>query len=167
MRATTIRPVRAARRRSERATEGGHRPTSEEHDRIGDNTHAVATGLEKTGRLITAAAAILAINFAAFGTAGMSFVKLIGMGLALAIVMDVTVIRGPLVPAFMRLAGEANWWRRGRSSGYLAGTGPFPRPRPHPRHRRPVHDRPRRHGRRLGRMGRPDRRHLARRPKRS
>ena len=82
----------------------------EEHDRTGDNTQAVATGLEKTGRLITAAAAVLAISFAAFGTAGMSFMKLMGIGLALAIVMDATIIRGLLVPAFMRLAGEANWW---------------------------------------------------------
>jgi RND superfamily putative drug exporter len=82
----------------------------EEHDRTGDNTSAVATGLERTGRLITAAAAVLAISFAAFGTAGMSFMKLMGIGLALAIVMDATVIRGLLVPAFMRLAGEANWW---------------------------------------------------------
>ncbi|HEY8524618.1 MAG TPA: MMPL family transporter [Acidimicrobiales bacterium] len=82
----------------------------EEHDRTGDNAHSVATGLEKTGRLITAAALVLAISFAAFGTAGMSFMKLMGIGLALAIVMDATVIRGLLVPAFMRLAGEANWW---------------------------------------------------------
>jgi RND superfamily putative drug exporter len=82
----------------------------EEHDRTGDNTQAVQAGLEKTGRLITAAALVLAISFAAFGTSGMSFMKLMGLGLALAIVMDATVIRGLLVPAFMRLAGEANWW---------------------------------------------------------
>jgi RND superfamily putative drug exporter len=82
----------------------------EEHDRTGDNTGAVAAGLERTGRLITAAALVLAISFAAFGASGMSFMKLMGIGLALAIVMDATVIRGLLVPAFMRLAGEANWW---------------------------------------------------------
>lgn len=82
----------------------------EEHDRTRDNTRAVATGLEKTGPLITAAAVVLAISFAAFATAGMSFMKLMGIGLALAIVMDATVIRGLLVPAFMRLTGEANWW---------------------------------------------------------
>jgi putative drug exporter of the RND superfamily len=70
----------------------------------------VAAGLAKTGRLITAAALVLAISFAAFGTSGMSFMKLMGVGLALAILMDATVIRGLLVPAFMRLAGEANWW---------------------------------------------------------
>jgi RND superfamily putative drug exporter len=85
----------------------------EEHDRTGDNTRAVAAGLEKTGRLITAAALVLAISFAAFGTSGVSFMKMMGLGLALAIVMDATVIRGLLVPAFMRLAGEANWWAPG------------------------------------------------------
>jgi RND superfamily putative drug exporter len=82
----------------------------EEHDRTGDNTQAVAVGLAKTGRLITAAALVLAITFAAFVTSGMSFMKLMGLGLTLAIVMDATVVRGLLVPAFMRLAGEANWW---------------------------------------------------------
>ncbi len=82
----------------------------EEHDRTGDNTKAVVAGLESTGRLITAAALILAITFAAFGTSGMAFMKLMGVGLAMAILVDATVIRGILVPAFMRLAGEANWW---------------------------------------------------------
>ena len=85
----------------------------EEHDRTGDNTAAVAAGLEKTGRLITAAALVLAISFAAFGTSGVAFMKMMGLGLALAILMDATVIRGLLVPAFMRLAGEANWWAPG------------------------------------------------------
>ena len=82
----------------------------EEYDRTGDNARSVATGLAKTGRLITAAALVLAISFAAFGTSGMSFMKLMGVGLALAIMMDATVVRGLLVPAFMRLAGRANWW---------------------------------------------------------
>jgi RND superfamily putative drug exporter len=82
----------------------------EEHDAHGDNERAVAMGLERTGRLVTAAAALLAVTFLAFGTSGVSFIKLFGVGLALAIVMDATVIRGLLVPAFMRLAGEANWW---------------------------------------------------------
>ncbi|MGH9227461.1 MAG: MMPL family transporter [Acidimicrobiales bacterium] len=82
----------------------------EEHDRTGDNTRAVAAGLAGTGRLITAAALVLAITFAAFVTSGMSFMKLMGLGLALAIVMDATIVRGLLVPAVMRLAGEANWW---------------------------------------------------------
>ena len=82
----------------------------EEYDHTGDNTGAVVAGLEKTGRLITAAALLLAVTFAAFGTSGMSFMKLMGVGLTLAVLMDATVVRGLLVPAFMRLAGDANWW---------------------------------------------------------
>ena len=82
----------------------------EEHDRTGDNTHSVAMGLERTGRIVTAAAALLAVTFVAFGTSQVSFIKLFGFGLALAVVMDATIVRGTLVPAFMRLAGEANWW---------------------------------------------------------
>jgi RND superfamily putative drug exporter len=82
----------------------------EEHDRTGDNTRSVAAGLEKTGRLVTAASGLLAITFVAFSTSGISFIKLFGVGLAVAVVMDATVVRGLLVPAFMRLAGELNWW---------------------------------------------------------
>jgi RND superfamily putative drug exporter len=85
----------------------------EEHDATGDNTHSVAVGLERTGRIVTAAAALLAVTFLAFGTSGISFIEMFGLGLALAIVMDATLIRGILVPAFMRLAGEANWWAPG------------------------------------------------------
>jgi RND superfamily putative drug exporter len=82
----------------------------EEHDRTGDNTAAVAMGLERTGRIVTAAAALLAVTFVAFATSGVTIIKLFGLGLALAVVMDATIVRATLVPAFMRLAGEANWW---------------------------------------------------------
>jgi RND superfamily putative drug exporter len=82
----------------------------EEYDRTGDNAASVALGLERTGRIVSAAAALLAITFLAFGTADVSFLKLFGVGLALAVLMDATVVRGLLVPAFMRLAGPANWW---------------------------------------------------------
>jgi RND superfamily putative drug exporter len=82
----------------------------EEHDRTGDNSHAVAVGLERTGRIVTAAAALLAIVFLAMATSGVSFIKLFGVGLTMAVLMDATLIRATLVPAFMRLAGEANWW---------------------------------------------------------
>ncbi len=82
----------------------------EEYDRTGDNRASVALGLERTGRIVSAAAALLAITFLAFGTADVSFIKAFGLGLALAVLMDATVIRGLLVPAFMRLAGDANWW---------------------------------------------------------
>ncbi|MCA1727341.1 MAG: MMPL family transporter [Actinobacteria bacterium] len=82
----------------------------EEHDRTGDNLTSVAVGLERTGGIVTAAAALLSVVFLAFATSGISFIKLFGVGLALAVVMDATLIRGVLVPAFMRLAGNANWW---------------------------------------------------------
>ena len=82
----------------------------EEYDRTGDNTQAVAVGLQRTGGIVTAAAALLAIVFVAMGTSSVSFIKLFGIGLTMAVLMDATLIRATLVPAFMRLAGRANWW---------------------------------------------------------
>jgi RND superfamily putative drug exporter len=82
----------------------------EEYDRTGDNERAVAIGLARTGRIITAAAAIIAVVFLSFATSSISFLKLFGIGLTLAVVMDATLVRATLVPAFMRLAGDANWW---------------------------------------------------------
>ena len=82
----------------------------EEHDRTGDTVAAVAVGLERSGRIVTAAAALLAIVFAAFATSEVSFLQLFGVGTAVAVVVDATLIRALLVPAFMRLAGQANWW---------------------------------------------------------
>ncbi len=85
----------------------------EEHDRTGDNDEAVAMGLERTGRIVTAAAAVLSVTFFAFATSGVSFIVMFGLGLGIAVLMDAFVIRGTLVPAFMKLAGEANWWAPG------------------------------------------------------
>jgi len=82
----------------------------EEHDRTGDNTASVALGLERTGRIVTAAALLISVVFLAFATSGVMFIKLFGLGLALAVLLDAFVIRATLVPAFMRLAGELNWW---------------------------------------------------------
>ncbi|MGH9027759.1 MAG: MMPL family transporter [Acidimicrobiia bacterium] len=82
----------------------------EEHDRTGDNTASVALGLERTGRIVTAAALLISVVFLAFAASGVMFLKLFGLGLAVAVLMDAFVIRGTLVPAFMRLAGEVNWW---------------------------------------------------------
>ena len=82
----------------------------EEHDRTGDNTASVAVGLEKTGRIVTAAAVLISVVNAAFATSGVAFVKLMGVGMTLAVLGDAFVIRATLVPAFMRVAGEANWW---------------------------------------------------------
>lgn len=82
----------------------------EEFDRHGDNTRAVADGLEKSGHLITSAAAIMVIVFASFGTAQVTLIKAIGLGLAIAIAVDATLVRGLIVPAAMRLMGKWNWW---------------------------------------------------------
>ncbi len=75
-----------------------------------DNTRAVAVGLGRTGRIVTAAALLMAIVFASIATSGIAFMMLFGTGLTLAVLMDATVVRGTLVPAFMRLAGRWNWW---------------------------------------------------------
>jgi RND superfamily putative drug exporter len=82
----------------------------EEHDKGDDNVTAVAVGLERTGRIVTAAAGLIAIVFIANATSQITFIKIFGLGLTMAVVMDATLIRGALVPAFMRLAGNANWW---------------------------------------------------------
>ncbi|MCU1452393.1 MAG: Integral rane protein, partial [Acidimicrobiales bacterium] len=82
----------------------------EEHDLGRANRDAVAIGLERTGRIVTAAALLIAVVFMAFATSHITFIKLFGIGLTVAVLMDAFLIRGTLVPAFMRLAGEANWW---------------------------------------------------------
>ena len=82
----------------------------EEHDITGDNDGSVAVGLERTGRIVTAAAALISIVFIAMLSSGVSFIKLFGMGLSLAVIMDATLVRAFLVPAFMKMMGGANWW---------------------------------------------------------
>lgn len=82
----------------------------EEYDLDRDNEAAVAKGLQQTGGIVTAAAVLLAIVFLGIATSSVSVVKLFGLGLALAVLVDAFLIRATLVPAFMRLAGRANWW---------------------------------------------------------
>jgi trehalose monomycolate/heme transporter len=82
----------------------------EEYNRTGDNALAVALGLEKTGRLITSAAALLVVVIGAFATSSMVFMKQLGVGMALAVAIDATIVRALLVPAAMRLMGRWNWW---------------------------------------------------------
>ena len=82
----------------------------EEWERTGDNTLAVANGLQKTGRLITAAAAIMVLVFSAQIFASVAIIKMFGLGLALAIFVDATLVRALVVPATMRLMGPLNWW---------------------------------------------------------
>jgi uncharacterized membrane protein YdfJ with MMPL/SSD domain len=82
----------------------------EEYVRLGDNTAAVASGLERTGRLITGAAAVMFVVFMAFGLAEVVIIKAIGIGLAIAVAIDATIVRTLVVPAVMRLLGDVNWW---------------------------------------------------------
>ncbi|MEV0328304.1 MMPL family transporter [Micromonospora echinospora] len=85
----------------------------EEWDRTGDNTASVAAGLQYTGRIITAAALLLIVVVAGFATGGMAYIKLVGVGMIVAIVVDATLVRALLVPASMRLLGRWNWWAPG------------------------------------------------------
>ncbi len=82
----------------------------EEYDRTGDNDASVASGLERTGRIVTAAALVLAVTFIAFASSRITFIKLFGLGLATAVLVDATIVRATLVPALMKIAGSANWW---------------------------------------------------------
>ncbi|MBG0822200.1 MMPL family transporter [Planomonospora sp. ID91781] len=83
---------------------------TEEYRRTGDTRAAVAAGMEHTGRLFTSAAVIFAVVMASLATSGLVLLKMVGVGLALAVLLDCTLIRALLVPAVMCLAGRANWW---------------------------------------------------------
>lgn len=82
----------------------------EEYLRTGDNTRSVAAGLQHTGQIITSAAILLMVVLLAMGTSDLLFLKIIGIGLALAVLVDATLVRAIMVPATMRLLGGANWW---------------------------------------------------------
>ena len=82
----------------------------EEHLAGKSNIEAVATGLQRSARIITAAAVLLAVVFGAFITSGVTSIKSMGFGVALAVILDATIVRALLVPALMRLFGERNWW---------------------------------------------------------
>jgi RND superfamily putative drug exporter len=82
----------------------------EEHLDGKSNVEAVAKGLQRSARIITAAALLLAVVFAAFMTSGVTSIKMLGFGVAFAVLLDATLVRALLVPALMRLFGERNWW---------------------------------------------------------
>ena len=82
----------------------------EEHDSGANTTDSVSNGLQKSGRIITAAAILIALVFACFMTSGVTSIKMLGLGIAFAIMLDATVVRGLLVPALMKVAGDWNWW---------------------------------------------------------
>jgi uncharacterized membrane protein YdfJ with MMPL/SSD domain len=85
----------------------------EQYDLTGDNTRAVAAGLQRTGGIITSAALLLLVVIAAFSLSGITFIKMIGVAMLIAIVVDATIVRILLVPATMRLLGRANWYAPG------------------------------------------------------
>jgi RND superfamily putative drug exporter len=119
-----------------------------------DNDRSVALGLARTGRVITAAALVMSISFAALFGAHVQFMRMLGLGLTLAVLVDATLVRMVLMPAFMHALGRWNWWapkplvRLHDRFGLREGADrdarpPFVQPaRPHPQHRRPQHRRP-------------------------
>jgi RND superfamily putative drug exporter len=117
----------------------------EEFDKSGNNREAVAIGLAKTARVITSAALIMIAVFLSFVTSDNATVKMIGLGLAVAVFVDATVVRLMLVPATMELLGNANWWLpkplerllphinvEGSASTKPAEVTPVPTPEPEP-----------------------------------
>jgi uncharacterized membrane protein YdfJ with MMPL/SSD domain len=95
----------------------------EQYDLTGDNTAAVATGLQRTGRIITSAALLLLVVIGAFSLSGITFIKMIGVAMLIAIVVDATIVRILLVPATMRLLGRANWYAPGPLRRFYARYG--------------------------------------------
>jgi RND superfamily putative drug exporter len=114
-------------------------PTGSRHR----NTVAVATGVQRTGRIITSAALLLAVVIGGFATSGIVFLKMIGIGMLVAVLLDATVVRALLVPATMRLLGPANWWapaplaRWWQRHGHREGIAPEPPAAPQPPSREP------------------------------
>jgi RND superfamily putative drug exporter len=104
----------------------------EQWDRTGDNDLAVATGVQKTGRIITSAAVLLAVVIGAFALSGIVFMKMLGIGMLVALLIDATVVRAMLVPATMKLLGRWNWWAPGplvrwwEKHGFREGEEPGP-----------------------------------------
>ena len=98
----------------------------EEYLKDGDTRRAIADGLAKTARVITAAAAIMVVVFLAFVVGDTVFLKLLGIGMATAIVVDATIVRMVLVPAVMQLLGRANWWLPGWLDRILPRLDPEP-----------------------------------------
>ncbi len=107
------------------------------HENGADNEAAIAGGMQQTGRVITAAALLMSIIFLSLVTSSVSFMKLFAVGLALAVLMDAFIIRGMLVPAIMKLAGDLNWW----APPFMRRVAPRPRPADrYARPRPPAHD---------------------------
>jgi RND superfamily putative drug exporter len=82
----------------------------EHYDACGDHREAIVEGIARTGRLITVAAGVFAISMAGLASSAITTLKMMGVGLGVAVLIDATLVRGILVPAFMQLTGRANWW---------------------------------------------------------
>jgi putative drug exporter of the RND superfamily len=93
-------------------------------DRTGDNTEAVARGMERSGRIVTSAALIVVVVAGSFAFADIVLIKALGLGVAIAVALDATVVRALLVPATMRLLGRWNWWVPERLDRALEGVLP-------------------------------------------
>jgi uncharacterized membrane protein YdfJ with MMPL/SSD domain len=109
----------------------------EQYDLTGDNAASVAAGLQRTGGIITSLALLLVIVVGAFSASGITFIKLMGVGMIVALIIDATVVRVLLVPATMRLLGRANWWlpgplRRVYARYGIRDEGRLPQPVPEP-----------------------------------
>jgi RND superfamily putative drug exporter len=94
-------------------------------DRTGDNTEAVAAGLERSGRIVSSAALIVVLVAGSFAFADIVLIKALGLGMAIAVALDATVVRALLVPATMRLLGRWNWWIPARLDRWLPGRRPL------------------------------------------
>ena len=94
-------------------------------DRTGDNVAAVAFGLERSGRIVTSAALIVVVVAGSFAFADIVLIKALGVGMAIAVALDATVVRALLVPATMRLLGRWNWWIPERVERWLASRLPL------------------------------------------
>ena len=91
---------------------------------IGVDEEAVALGLQRTGRIVTFAALLMVIAIGCFVTASIIFIKQLGFGVAMAVLIDATIVRALLVPALMRLLGDWNWWVPRRLAKLLPATAP-------------------------------------------
>jgi uncharacterized membrane protein YdfJ with MMPL/SSD domain len=110
----------------------------EAHDAGVPDSEAVAVGLERTGRIVTAAALLFAVAIGAFATSKLVFIKELGIGTALAVLIDASIVRALLVPSLMELLGSRNWWapkplrrlhdRVGLREGGPAPAAPLPTP---------------------------------------
>jgi RND superfamily putative drug exporter len=80
------------------------------HDRTGDNDLAVSLGLQRTGRIISSAALLIVVVFAGFAAGEVLTIKQLGIGMALAVIVDAAIVRSLMVPATMKLLGDWNWW---------------------------------------------------------